>query len=86
LEVDSYPSVDLAAGDLTGDAAPEIALLVEHGGLAEAGVSGPGGSARVLSVYNLQGEMLVRAWVPGHGGAGLYVLPGGWWEHAADRQ
>jgi peroxiredoxin len=76
LEVDSYPTPDLAAGDLTGDGVPEIAVLVEHDGFDEAGVAGPEGSTRVLSVYDLKGELMLRSFVPGHGGGGLYVLPG----------
>jgi peroxiredoxin len=75
LDVDSYPDADFAVGDVTGDGKPEILLLVQHGGLQEAGLTGPDGSTRTLTVYDSDGKQMLRSWVPGSGGAAMYVLP-----------
>jgi peroxiredoxin len=74
LDVDSYPSAALVVSDLTGDDAPEIAVLVYHDGLRRPKI-GPDGAMRVLSVYDSQGDLLVRSWVPGTGGATMFALP-----------
>ena len=75
LAVDSYPSADLVAGNLIGNGDDEIGLLVNHDGLTHAGLSGPDGATRVLSVYDALGAGILKAWVPGSGDAALFILP-----------
>jgi|GEM_PF-6256581 len=75
LDVESTNSVDIVAGDLTRDGTSEIAMVVEYNGLARAGVTGPDGSTRVLSLFDLEGHKLFQAWIPGRGGEGVHLLP-----------
>lgn len=77
FEGDYSPAIFAVAANLTGDAQPEIAVTVNHGGLSEMKATGPGESTRVLTVFDAAGEQLLRTFVPGQGGVAMYALPDG---------
>jgi hypothetical protein len=75
IEGDSYPSVDIVSGNLAGDETDEIAMLVEHDGFEDSGLSGPDGATRVLTIYDASGGTVLRSWIPGKGDASVFILP-----------